>query len=520
MNNIYVPASALLEAAQKKLINLDSQQNAQKAIAGLVSMHTRYLAALDNGIEPDFLPSNSMLVIGKTGCGKSYILKTIAEEAGLEFAVIDASSLTAAGFKGVNLSESLRIAKHNCRHPAKFEEGAVVVFDEFDKIRFTEPEYNTSNPQYNFLKMLENGYVQVDDKMDLLESKKVIDTSRILFVFAGAFEGIEEQVKARHSMKPKIGFSSASSNDEIKDVLSLVTLEDINKYGFLNELLGRIGEVLYIPPLDVDDYKKLIKGYEASFENKYRNLFAVQGVDFFITQEGCELIAEKAMEQNIGSRSISAILQNCLNKSFQYIDDNEDVGKVFLSTENGEFKIEYKKGKRNILAKEDEVEKRLHLDVTEYIKEEKDINIFCSHLISLINIEDKQEESAVFNYLQTVLRCLRLVQEKKYKRVINVLHLSSVGKSLVQGGSEKIKLDDFISCEIKERIKDEKTDCTTKGELLTVQNFYNSYKTLETPDIMKNLESRLTEIFKRFDEEKYVERIGAPIITEDNNDIK
>lgn len=227
----------IIERTKEKIIPLESQKETVQNIAALLSLHLKRLNALEQGISRDFLPAFSELIIAPTGSGKTYLISKLAEAAGLPFFTIDCSMLTLSGYKGINLSEAFRSLEANCSDPRDFER-AVILLDEFDKCSYRSGE--TGNVQPNFLKLLEGE--------DLSCNEKIIDTSQMLFLFAGAFQGLDKLTEQR-CQRQMIGFSSEKAAAKELEP----TMDDVEVYGFSRELLGRIGSLHRISAMSKDD---------------------------------------------------------------------------------------------------------------------------------------------------------------------------------------------------------------------------------------------------------------------------
>ena len=355
--------------------------------------------------------------------------------------------------------------------------------------------------------MIENGQVQVESKSNFSEGTITINTTRILFVFAGAFEGIEEIIKERTLQKRTIGFNSTSNNtNENNDIMSLVILDDIHKYGFLNELLGRIGEVLYIPPLNKDDYRKLIKGYDASAEQKYKNMYSVQNVDFSIDDRACNLITEKAMKNNIGSRSVAAILQNCLGESFQMIDDDKTITKVVLTEENGDFKIDYMHSDKEIAniatdeTNESVKNKDIKIDISNYLKSENRINEYVLNMMNMSNpTPTLPSDLCLYLFIQTALRALRIIKDNELKTTESILLFSQKCESQHKNKFIKNNLDKFVLVDVINKINKEDISDDVKELYNDVLRFYKAYRAIKIED---DIEERIKEVLIGLQEQK------------------
>ena len=262
-------------------------------------MHLTRVKAIENGVKPNSLPTVSMLVVAETGCGKTYVASQMAKASGVNFITIDCSTLARSGWKGISLPNAMLSEREKCKSRHKFDR-SIVLFDEADKLRLDPWRQDDGNPQPNFLRMFD-GELQAESSGGNMTG---IDTSKMSFIFAGAFaNGLDEIIKRRlEPPKRAIGFSATSVEPLAENMLKHVTFQDIQDYGIMGELCGRIGSLLYLPPLTNNDYRTLIKGEQGSAFLKYKNLFGVYGIDVDVEDDVCDFIAEKASQSGLGAR--------------------------------------------------------------------------------------------------------------------------------------------------------------------------------------------------------------------------
>ena len=304
-------------AKTENLALLESQKEYRDQIATFIRMHKTRVKAIGQGMSPSSLPYVSMLVIAGTGCGKTYVSTRVAEAADVNLITIDCSTLTQSGFKGVNLGTIMHDVKMQIRDREKFET-SIVLFDEVDKMRLYNNGYDNGNPQSNFLKLFD-GVLQADIGHS---STSTINTSRMSFIFFGAFsEGLAEIIEKRRDTSVSIGFGAErAETSKTVDMLQYATMHDIEQYGIMAELCGRINYLFYLPPLTTDDYKALIKGSGGSMLERYRNLFSIHGVDANISDTACEYIATVVSQNGLGARSVNPLLYEKFQQSFKVID--------------------------------------------------------------------------------------------------------------------------------------------------------------------------------------------------------
>lgn len=421
----YYTRKELEEKAAKTLVMLNNQRDAREQILSLLSNFLTYLKGLDAGFKPSELPFYSMFLISSTGCGKSELIKQIAGISGLQTAIVDASSMTAAGFKGVNVANAVKAAIDSVPNPNAFvEEGGVIIFDECDKLACTNPSYYESNPQANLLKLLERDHIlQVDTKDSIPVS---IKTERILFVFTGAFSRLEPVLKRKHQKNKEMGFLASSSNTTPKiDYMKYATLDDLCEFGMLRELIGRIGSLTYIPPLDEADYIKLIKGTGNSMQKIYKNMFKIHGVKFSITDDACTIIGQEAQTLGTGARALQPLLRKYLAAAFNEIDVNPNITTVCMTSVNNKIILNYDTaGIRTHSYIANTNAPATDQDLSHYLKSETGIFFICNKLVEMSQLRSIDEKTAFFYLLQTICRYLSLETNKSDQCYSSLIRLT------------------------------------------------------------------------------------------------
>jgi len=485
---MYFSKSQLIEMAKDKIVLLNNQKEALNTIAGLISNHMRRLCAIDHGTDSDMLPRESLLLLADTGTGKSYLISKLCEVAGLPFSMISASHLSREGYKGLNLSQAIYTAQKNSGDEEAFLDGIILV-DEFDKCRYNGRE---GNCQPDFLTPIEGRGITVDVGHGEMET---IPTNRMLFIFAGAFQGLREQISEK-TKTTTIGFGAHIENKGCdQDVLTTATLDDIAEYGFNSELLGRIGRLKYIPPLTVEDYHTLLCGKGASFEKKYGALFDVSGVSFKITKRACDIIANKAIALPSGARTLNAILQEALTESFSQIDEADEINTVTLTSSQGELSVNYKNGKRMHIDWTKEISVELsegeNINISDDIRTETGLNRVCLELLSSARIEDKEDEIMVFYFLQSILRYLLLETNYNDRCMDSITkiaaHVNKTGKQISTFGI---------------MIKDAYERRPENTEIITMRDFFemfNSVYNMYTPAKLMRYIKNIRRYFRTFE---------------------
>lgn len=279
------------------------QEEAKWAVATAFALHLLRLK------EPIPL-SPHLLLIGPTGSGKTYMVRKVAEWVGLPFTHVSATSFTQAGYVGDDVETILSRLAQSARWRLKLAEKGVVFIDEFDKIarksgrsRSTDREVNGEGVQHALLRMIEGAELLVPKNLggNAKEFKGMMRTDRILFVFAGAFEGLTL------SPSREVGFTGrAGAREEpeprLKDVVGA-----LEEYGIIPEILGRIGAFARLNPLTVEEIYRILTG-PGGILLRYRKAFARFGIELFFTPEELWRMAEEVHALGLGARGIKAVV--------------------------------------------------------------------------------------------------------------------------------------------------------------------------------------------------------------------
>ncbi len=463
-----ITTAEILQNAQN-LAPLESQKEYRRKISEFLRMHNARVAALDSGISHSALPVNSMLIIAQTGCGKTYTATRLAEAAGVDLITVDCSSLTLSGYKGCNLGDLLYSAYMSAKEQSRFER-SVILFDEFDKIRI---DGQLGNPQPNFLKLFD-GFIPADPKN---QTPVTIDVSRMSFLFAGAFAGLEEIILDRLQPRRGIGFCSNDTGEDLSgDLLAKATLGDVQQYGFMQELLGRIGSLCYIPPLTVTDYRILLKGNSGSIAGKYNNLLSPSGVTLDITDSACAHIAAEASRHPLGARAADPIIYNSLSSAFTKLDADSSIDRVTISCRGNKLALQYHRSADGNRQKEEsnaeQAKKELtapDVSIADYLVDEEHIEELLDLALEIFDRPGTTEEQL----FRSFLHCALLIMSKLHHK--SDLILLSLTKLAI--ATEKVNPDKTSPFD---RIVEEKIT-RHKGEEfgILLQDVYTEFRELE-----------------------------------------
>lgn len=289
------------------------QEDAKKVLSIAAYNYNKRLKMMDEDGNCPVEKSN-ILLMGSTGTGKTYLVENLAKIMNVPFVTIDITSFSETGYKGNDPSEIIKNLYLKTLDPELTERG-IVFIDEIDKIAGgnSNSQVSDTKVQQGILKIIEGTDVIIKDETDMSIS---INTKNILFICSGAFVGLDEIIKKRINKKTSsIGFGAtvkSEKDDEIKNILSLVTPEDLFKFGMTPELIGRLHCITTLHELSKDDLKRIITEPKSSVFKQYQTMFNYEGVKLEIEEEALEEIANKCLLNKTGARGIRSILEKVM----------------------------------------------------------------------------------------------------------------------------------------------------------------------------------------------------------------
>lgn len=298
------------------------QDDAKKILAVAVYNHYKRLNQQIGDDEVEIEKSN-IIMVGETGTGKTLLAKSIAKQLNVPFTIVDATVFTEAGYVGEDVESILSRLLQVCNYDVEAAERGIVYIDEIDKIarKNDNPsitrDVSGEGVQQGLLKLLEGAEVLVPPQGGRKhpEQKLIkLNTSNILFICGGAFDGID-RIISRRVQTHSIGFTVNKDKEEEsrKQILRYVNSQDLKSFGLIPELLGRLPVVTYLNSLDRDTLKAILTEPKNALIKQYKKLFAIENIALQVEDEAIEYIVDKAMEYKLGARGLRSICEVVLS---------------------------------------------------------------------------------------------------------------------------------------------------------------------------------------------------------------
>lgn len=317
------------------------QDDAKMTLA--VSVYNHYKRINQSKKSDVEIQKSNILMIGSTGSGKTYMCQSLAKFLGVPFAIADATTLTQAGYVGEDVENILLRLLENAEFDSKLAEKGIIYIDEIDKISRKGENISITRDvsgegvQQALLKIIEGTVSRVPlsggRKHPQAECVN-IDTSNILFICGGAFDGLEKIINKGSDSKP-IGFNAdiQAIKDNKSFDLSDVQQHDLVKYGLMPELIGRLPVVTTLQPLSEDDLVRILVEPKNALIKQYQELLAMDNVKLEFEESALHRIAELAIKKEIGARGLRSIIEKCTKKIMYEIPDMTDAKKVVITAD-------------------------------------------------------------------------------------------------------------------------------------------------------------------------------------------
>ncbi len=315
------------------------QEKAKKVISVAVYNHYKRVAAGSeaDGIE---IEKSNMLMIGPTGSGKTYLVKTLARLLDVPLAIADATSLTEAGYIGDDIESVLSKLLAAADNDVERAEQGIVFIDEIDKIakkkNTNQRDVSGESVQQGMLKLLEGAEIEVPvgaNSKNAMVPLETINTRNILFICGGAFPDLTEIIKERLNRRSSIGFRADLKDkyDHEKNLLAQVTVEDIRKFGMIPEFIGRLPVIFTLDALTEDMMVSVLKEPKNAILKQYQKLLQLDEVKLDFTEDALRAIARKAMEKDTGARALRAIIEDFMLDIMYEIPKDDNIGQVLIT---------------------------------------------------------------------------------------------------------------------------------------------------------------------------------------------
>ena len=314
------------------------QEHAKKAMS--VAVYNHYKRVATDTMDDIEIEKSNMLMIGPTGSGKTYLVKTLARLLDVPLASTDATSLTEAGYIGDDIESVVSKLLAAADNDVEKADQGIIFIDEIDKIakkrNSNQRDVSGESVQQGMLKLLEGSDVEVPvgaNSKNAMVPLTTVNTRNILFICGGAFPDLEGIIKERLTKQSSIGFGADLKDkyDHDKTILEKVTVEDLRNFGMIPEFLGRLPIIFTLQGMNEDMLVKILKEPKNAILKQYQKLLALDEVKLEFEEDALTAIAKKAMEKDTGARALRAIIEEFMLDIMYEIPKDDNIGQVTIT---------------------------------------------------------------------------------------------------------------------------------------------------------------------------------------------
>ena len=316
------------------------QEYAKKVMS--VAVYNHYKRVATDTMDEIEIEKSNMLMIGPTGSGKTYLVKTLAKLLDVPLAITDATSLTEAGYIGDDIESVVSKLLAAADNDVDKAEQGIIFIDEIDKIakkkNTSQRDVSGESVQQGMLKLLEGSEIEVPvgaTSKNAMVPQVTVNTKDILFICGGAFPDLEDIIKTRLNKSSSMGFNADLKDkyDDEKNIMSYVMVDDLREYGMIPEFLGRLPIIYSLDRLDEDMLVNILKEPKNAIIKQYQALFGLDEVALEFTDEAVEAVAHKSFERKTGARGLRSILESVMNEVMYEIPSDETISKCIITKE-------------------------------------------------------------------------------------------------------------------------------------------------------------------------------------------
>lgn len=331
-----IPAPHKIKASLDEYVV--GQEYAKKAIS--VAVYNHYKRVATDTMDDIEIEKSNMLMIGPTGCGKTYLVKTLARLLDVPLAITDATSLTEAGYIGDDIESVVSKLLAAADNDVERAEQGIIFIDEIDKIakkkNSSQRDVSGESVQQGMLKLLEGSDVEVPvgaNSKNAMVPLTTVNTKNILFICGGAFPDLEDIIKERLNKQASVGFQADLKDkyDKEKNILEKVTVEDLRKFGMIPEFIGRLPIIFTLQGLDEEKLVRILKEPKNAILKQYQKLLALDEVKLEFEEDALLAIARKAMKKDTGARGLRSIIEEFMLDIMYEIPKDDNIGQVTIT---------------------------------------------------------------------------------------------------------------------------------------------------------------------------------------------